>query len=110
MQGIAINGTKLHEIQMLMVPNQNGTISRLSYPKSEIHFALDGEEIRLSFPAVLALELYRSGILPQNSQEKFSVSISGKKVGDYRVTDFRYPRYGDNISMVISKEPAVLPL
>lgn len=107
MQGIAINGTMLHEVRMLMEPYQTGTVSSLGYPKSRIRFATEGQEIRLWFPAMLALELYRSGTLPQDAKEEFSVSISGKKVGNYRVVDFRYPGasgiHRDDILMVLAK-------
>jgi hypothetical protein len=114
MQGIAINGTMLHEVRMLMEPYQKGTVSSLGYPKSRIRFATEGQEIRLRFPAMLALELYRSGTLPQNASEEFSVSISGKKVGNYRVIDFRYPSasgsHSDDILMVLEKMGNVAPL
>jgi hypothetical protein len=106
MQGIAINGTMLHEVRMLMEPYQKGTVSSLVYPKSRIRFTREGQEIRLWFPAMLALELYRSGTLPQNAKEEFSVSISGKKVGNYRVIDFRYPGASgsrDDILMVLAR-------
>lgn len=113
MQGIAINGTMLHEVRMLMEPYQKGTVSSLGYPKSRIRFTTEGQEIRLWFPAMLALELYRSGTLPQDAKEKFSVSISGKKVGNYRVIDFRYPGvrggHSDDILMVLAKVGNVAP-
>ena len=112
MQGIAINGTMLHEVRMLMEPYQKGTVSSLLYPKTRIRFTTDGHEIRLWFPAMLALELYRSGTLPQDAKEEFSVSVSGKKVGNYRVVDFRYPGAsgsGDDILMVLAKVDKVVP-
>lgn len=108
MQGIAIKGMMLHEVRMPMEPYQKGTVSSLSYPKSRIRFVVEGAKIRLSFPAMLALELYRSGILPQDVKEEFSVTISGKKVGNYRVVDFRYPgasgSHSDDILMVLTSE------
>lgn len=107
MQGIAINGMMLHEVRMLMEPYQKGSVSSLMYPKTRIRFTAEGQEIRLWFPAMLALELYRSGTLPQDVNEEFSVSISGKKVGNYRVIDFRYPgangSHSENILMVLAK-------
>jgi hypothetical protein len=39
----------------------------------------------------LAIELYRANILPQDTETSFSVHVSGKKIGEYKVTDFRYP-------------------
>ena len=107
MQGIALNGTMLHEVRMLMEPSQKGTVSSLVYPKSRIRFTSEGREIRLWFPAMLALELYRSGTLPQDAKEEFSVSVSGKQVGNYRVIDFRYPgasgSHSDDILIVLEK-------
>jgi len=107
MQGIAINGTMLHEVRMLMEPYQKSTISSLQYPKSRIHFTTEGQEIRLWFPAMLALELYRSGTVPQGTEGSISVSIGGKKLGNYRVSDFRYPGVSgsnrDDILMVLTK-------
>ena len=57
---------------------------------------------------MLALELYRAGTrLPQDPKEEFSVSVSGKKVGNYRVIDFRYPgangSHSEDILMVLAK-------
>ena len=107
MQGIAINGTMLHEVRMLMEPYQKGTVSSLVYPKSRIRFTTEGQEVRLWFPAMLALELYRSGLLPQDAKDEFLVSVSGKKVGNFRVIDFRYPgasgSHSDDILMVLEK-------
>ena len=107
MQGIAINGTMLHEVRMLMEPYQKGTVSSLVYPKSRIRFTSEGQEMRLWFPTMLALQLYRSGTLPQDAKEEFSVSVSGKKVGNYRVIDFRYPgangSHSEDILMVLAK-------
>jgi hypothetical protein len=110
MQQIAINGTMLHEIRMLMAPYQKGCVSSLVYPKTRIRCTNEGQEIRLWFPAMLALELYRSGTLPQDPKEEFSVSISAKKVGNYRVIDFRYPGLSggsDDILMVLEKVDTV---
>ena len=77
------------------------------YPENRIRFTSEGQEIRRWFPAMLALELYRAGTLPQDPKEEFSVSVSGKKVGNYRVIDFRYPcasgSHSDDILMVLAK-------
>ncbi len=107
MKGIAINDTLLHEVRRLTVPYQKGSVSHLMYPKTRIAFTVEGDEIQLSVPAMLATELYRTGILPQDAQATFPVSISGKKVGTYRVADFRYPAVGtgsrDTISILLSR-------
>lgn len=102
MQGIAINDALLHEVQMLTVPYQKGTVSYIRYPTTRIAFMSEADTIKLSLPPMLAIELYRAGILPQDAQVAVSVSISGKKVGMYRVADFRYPAVGSSISDTIS--------
>ncbi len=43
---------------------------------------------------MLAAELYRRGVLPQNGVQAFSVAISGKLVGTYRIADFRLLLHG----------------
>lgn len=107
MQEIAINGLPLHEVQMLTVPYQKSTISYLRYPTTRIAFKADGDTIQLSVPPMLAIELYRAGILPQDAKQAVTVSIDGKTVAMYRVTDFRYPAVGsgssDTISILLSR-------
>ncbi|MBG6221807.1 MULTISPECIES: hypothetical protein [unclassified Janthinobacterium] len=102
MQEIAINGTPLHEVQMLTVPYQKGSISYLRYPTTRIAFTAEEDTIQLKVPPMLAIELYRTGILPQDAQAGVSVSISGKNVGMYLVADFRYPAVGSGSSETIS--------
>lgn len=107
MQEIAINGMLLHEVQMLTVPYQKGCISYLRYPTTRIAITAEEDTIQLKVPPMLAIELYRTGILPQDAQVTVSVSISGKLVGLYRVADFRYPAVGsgtsDTISILLSR-------
>jgi len=91
MKGISMDGQKLHEVRMLMVPYSPDTVSYLAYPKSRILFEKTDDCIVLRIPPMLAVELYRKGILPQNEEQAFPVSISGKLVGSFRVSDFRYP-------------------
>ncbi len=40
MKGISINGYYLHEVEMLMVPYSEGTVSYLRYPKHKIQFEM----------------------------------------------------------------------
>lgn len=91
MKSVSINDQNLDEVQMLLVPYNNGTISYLKYPKHRVEFELDADNLHLKMPAFLALELYRTGILPQNAAESVSVKVSGKKIGQFKVVDFRYP-------------------
>jgi hypothetical protein len=90
MKAIAINGHKLHEIEMSLVPYSKGTISFLRYPKHRIQFSVEGNNLALKIPAFLAVELYRQAILPQEQTQSVFVKISGKEFGQFQVVDFRY--------------------
>lgn len=106
MKDIAINGILLHEVQMLMVPYQKGTASYLRYPSSRIDVQTHGNEIRVSIPPMLAIEMYREGILPQNKNKSLPVSIDGKECGTYLISDFRYPdnsSHNDVIPVVLKQ-------
>jgi hypothetical protein len=103
MKGISINGQKLHEVQLPLVPNQSGTISHSLCPKDRIKFTEIENGIVLSIPPKLAVELYRKGIFPQEAEKRFSVHISGRRIGMFRIADFRYPNS-------ISKEKLTITL
>ena len=92
MKGISINGKKLHEIRMPVVPYENcNSMVLQSYPKQRIKFELHDELLKLTVPALLALEMYRVGVLPQDESLDFPVSVSGKSIGNYKVVKFLYP-------------------
>ena len=93
MKGISINGKKLHEIMLPLQPYDNcSSVISLCYPKSRIIFnQQEGGLLNLIIPSKLALEMYRIGVLPQDADESFPVSISGKSVGNYSVGTFVYP-------------------
>jgi hypothetical protein len=93
---IAINGTRLDEVRMPLVPYANGSVASLSYPTSEIRFSRDGDTIGLVVPAYLGVELYRIGLLPQDAKAPVEISISGHSVGRYIVSDVRYPHGNDH--------------
>jgi hypothetical protein len=90
MKTIVINDHKLHEIEMLLEPYSDGTISYLRYPKHRIQFSVEGNNLVLKIPALLAVELYRRAILPQEQTQPVFVKISGKEFGQVQVIDFRY--------------------
>jgi hypothetical protein len=92
MKSISINKKKLQKIGMLTEPYSPGTISYLRYPKNRIKFNYNNDILVLFVPPMLAIELYRLGLIPQNENEKFSVEVSGKKIGTFKVIDFRYPK------------------
>ena len=91
MKGISFNGHKLHEVEMLLEPYHVGTTSSLRYPKHRIEFKTSDTGMKIRMPGYLALELYRRGILSPNPEDPISIEISGKKQGDFKIVDFRYP-------------------
>ena len=92
---IAINGTNLHEVCMLLEPNGNGSISYSSYPTSQFRVTGNQNTLRLVIPAYLALELYRIGKLPQDASLPVEIAIDGRSVGWFTVSDMRHPHHSD---------------
>ena len=92
--GIAINGQKLHEVRMPLEPHHNGVVSSLSYPKTRITSSLEEDILRLAIPPLLGMELYRSGVLPQDSDTPVIIAIGGRRRGQFTVIDVRYPGHG----------------
>lgn len=108
MKGISINGKKLHEIMMPVVPyaNCNSVITQC-YPKNRIEFIINKGILKLTVPSNLALEMYRISILPQEKNNTFPISISGKSIGNYMVTKFLYPnstRHDDVVFFTMSRQ------
>ncbi len=108
MKGISINGIKLHEIMMPLVPydNCNSVVSQ-RYPKNRIEFTPCQELLKLTVPSKLALEMYRVGVLPQDESQVFPVSVSGKSIGNFKVVGFLYPnssRYDDIVFITLRQQ------
>ncbi len=93
---IAINGTRVDKVRMPAEPFSKGVISYLSYPTSQIRYSRDEGTLRLVLPADLSVELYRIGILPQDVNTPVRISIGGRPVGRYIVSDVRYPTRSDS--------------
>jgi len=90
MKDISLNGHKLHEVGMLLPTYHPKAVSYLKYPESHFRLSYENDQIILSIPVALALELYRSSILPQDEGECFPVQVHGQDLGLFRVTDLRY--------------------
>jgi len=96
--GIAINGQKLHEVQMPLEPYCKGVVSSLAYPKTRVNFSLEGDTLRLMIPPLLGMELYRSGVLPQDAEIPVTIAVGGRRKGQFAVVDVRYPSLGAGMS------------
>jgi hypothetical protein len=90
-QAIAINGTRLDKVRMLLAPWPEETVSYLSYPKTQVQLSIAEETLRVAVPPLLGMELYRSGVLPQDCRVPVTVSIGGRRQGRFVVADVRYP-------------------
>jgi len=104
MKSLSINGHKLHEAEMLLLPYNKGTVSYLRYPKHRIQYEIIDNIVTLKIPSMLTLELYRKGVLSQNQDEKIILSVSGKKIGTYFINDFRYPNDHSNVVTIVFKK------
>jgi hypothetical protein len=104
MKSLSINGHNLHEVEMLLVPYNNDTVAYLRYPKHRIMYEII-DVVTLKIPSMLALELFRQGVLSQTQDAKIFIGVSGKKIGSYFIDDFRYPNnHSDTITIVFKKK------
>jgi hypothetical protein len=87
---VAINGKKLHKIRLPLVSHRPGVVEALSYPTTQFRYALDGDVLRLAVPHRLGMELYRTGVLPQNPELPVKITIGDQIRGRFRVVDVRY--------------------
>jgi len=101
MQGVSINGHRLQQISMAMLPYSTGTMSLLRYPKHRIQLEHHGADLLLMLPAFLALELYQQGILPQNPAEPVEMAVSGKRLGAFYIAEVRYPNWDHEAVRII---------
>ena len=95
MTKIAINDRNLHEVKMRRREYAKGTISYFLYPEHRIKTKIEKDRIIIKLPPLLALELYRSAIIPQSEEMTFAVRLDGNDIGLFRVIDLRYPLSSD---------------
>ncbi|MDR3636964.1 MAG: hypothetical protein P4L84_24380 [Isosphaeraceae bacterium] len=93
---IAINGIRLDEVRMPLEPQSPGVVSFLSYPMGKFRLSRNAANICLVLPACVSVELYRTGILPQDTHIPVEISIGGRSAGRYVVSDVRYPMRSDS--------------
>jgi len=91
MKGIEINGNKLHEVGLYQNPYTPGVCVTLRYPKNNIKYNFEKDKNYVEVPSLLAVELYRRGIIPQNSNEPVIIKESGRTVGTFLVRKLIYP-------------------
>ena len=91
MTSVTINGHKLHEVEMLLTPYSENTVSYLKYPEHRMESKIEKDKLLLRIPALLSIELYRRAILPQDPAEDVSVHINERDIGRFVVIDLRYP-------------------
>ncbi len=102
---VSINGYELQEIEMLLEPYSKNTVSYLKYPEHRIEANVKGNIFSLKIPAFLCIELYRRAILPQNPTDRVSIKLDGLDVGQYVISDFRYPHSigRESVSLTLQK-------
>jgi hypothetical protein len=110
---IAINGTRLDQVRMPLEPYGSGAVSFLSYPANQIQVSQNGKTLSLVVPAYLALELYRTGLLPQDVDTPVSVQVDGQREKEFLVTDVRYPHSNagpfGSVRFTLTRVPKITP-
>ena len=96
MKGIEINGNKLHEVGLYQRPHAPGVSVTLRYPKQRIQYSFEIGKSYIEVPSLLAVELYRSGIIPQNLGGTLIIKESGRQVGVFLVKKVIYPDFCAN--------------
>ena len=91
MAKVKINGRDLHKVQMRLKCEKDNVISDLSYPEHRIKAEIKERRMTLKIPPLLVIELYRSGILPQDENLSMHIKIQNKDYGQWRITDLKYP-------------------
>jgi hypothetical protein len=90
-KSLAINGTRLNQVRLLKQVNAMDQGS-LRYPLSSFRFLEQGGDfVIMSLPAYLCVELYRTGILPQDARIPVEVAVGDRSAGWYVVTEVSYP-------------------
>lgn len=88
---VAINGIRLDKLPIALETYSNQLPPTQTLPMSEIRYSRKDGKLRLVLPPYLSVELYRAGILPQDASTSVEISIGGRPVGRYLVSEVRYP-------------------
>jgi hypothetical protein len=106
MKGVEINGNKLHEVGLHQKPHAPGTKVTMRYPKHRIQYSFEEGKSFIKVPSLLAVELYRSGTIPQNSCGLLKIKESGREVGVFLVKEVIYPEvcsYEEGVSFELER-------
>ncbi len=95
-KSISIKKRKLHEVKMPMELYSNGSRGLISYPKHQIELDIKNNELTLKIPSMLIIELFREKVLSAEESEIYPIHISGIKIGNYKIKDFKYPNCHSN--------------
>lgn len=89
---------------MLLVPYNTDTVAYLRYPKHRMSHEIFENVVTMKIPSMLALELFRQGILSQNQDAKIMLGVSEKKIGSFFIDDLRYPNNHSDIITIVFKK------
>ena len=91
MEGIEINGNKLYDIRLHQRSFDPGITVTMRYPEHRIQYCFKIGVSYIEVPSLLAVELYRIGIIPQNPEKTFFIKENGRQVGIFFVKKVVYP-------------------
>ncbi|MEK6959829.1 MAG: hypothetical protein AABX47_01530 [Nanoarchaeota archaeon] len=88
---IAIDGKSLHDIKMKLKSSNTSTTPLISYPENRIKASVNKEIVTLMLPPLLALELFRLGVL-QSKELRYISQTPGKGFGILPLRGFKTSR------------------
>lgn len=91
MAKVKINGRDLHKVQMRLNCEAETAVAHVSYPEHRIKSEIREGLLVLRIPPLLVIELYRSGILPQDMNLPVRIKIQNKDYGCWKMTGLKYP-------------------
>ncbi|KXA99305.1 hypothetical protein AKJ40_03465 [candidate division MSBL1 archaeon SCGC-AAA259M10] len=103
---VAINDRKLHEVEIQEREYSERAISYVKYPEHRITAEIRESVLNVKLPVMLALELYRSGVLPPDEEERFSVDLDGERKVFFQVSALRYPLGSDSGEIILTLKSA----
>ncbi len=106
---ITINGQRLDHIQFTSPKKATGDKVTWGYPSSEFRLTRNGNHLQIGMPSRVALELYRIGILPQDTDVSVRVQIDKNRAEDFLVTELVYHYQPYNTSVEVTFTLTLVP-